>query len=136
MPELHEHKKITWNMHVARDLCSYDMIIGQNLLEFLGIYLLFSKKAIAWSNAMIPFKDVSGMSPGLYYIRESSTVTAATNRIKEILDEKYQPADLDQICQDQKQLSIAEQAALKNLLQKYSTLFDGTLGKWKGQKLT
>ena len=80
---------------MARDLGSYDMIIGQDLLEFSGMDLLFSKKPVTWSNTMIPFKDVSGMSPGLYYMKENSTVTTATNRIKEILDANYQPADLN-----------------------------------------
>ena len=116
-------------MHVAKDLGSYDMIIGRDLLKFLGIDLLFSQEVIVWNNATLPFKDVSGTSPGLYYIKESTTVMAATNSVKEILDAKYKPADLEQICQEQEQLNATEKAALQQLLQKYATLFDGTLGK-------
>ena len=111
MPELHENKNITWTMHVAKDLGSYDMIIGRDLLKFLGIDLLFSQEVIAWNNATLPFKDVSGTSPGLYYIKESTAVTAATNRIKEILDVKYKPADLEQICQEQEQLNTTEKSS-------------------------
>ena len=95
IPEMHENKKITWNMDVAKNLGSYDMIIGRDLLKFLGVDLLFSQEVIAWNNAAIPFKNVSRISPRLFYIKESTAVTAATNRVKEILNAKYKPADLE-----------------------------------------
>ena len=37
IPELQDDRLIEWDVHVTKDLGSYDMIIGRDLLEFLGI---------------------------------------------------------------------------------------------------
>ena len=42
MSELHEDKRIKWHMHIAKDLSPYNIIIRQDLLEFLGIDICFS----------------------------------------------------------------------------------------------
>ena len=60
LPEFHENKEITWNMYVdnasPKD-CHYDMIIGQNLLEELGMDFLFSEGIMIWHNVEVPMKD-------------------------------------------------------------------------------
>ena len=58
----------------------------------------------------------------------------ATERIKRILDAKYEPANLDELEQECKHLSPAEQSGLKDLLEQNKDLFDGSLGHWKGEK--
>jgi hypothetical protein len=57
-------------------------------------------------------------------------VNDATERIKSILDAKYEAADLEKVCSAQDHLRIEEQRKLLALLDKYKDLFDGTLGKW------
>jgi hypothetical protein len=50
----------------------------------------------------------------------------------QILDAKYQKADLQAIVRDDcKHLSADQQKKLLQLLKKYKLLFDGTLGDWK-----
>jgi hypothetical protein len=50
----------------------------------------------------------------------------------QILDTKYQQADLQSIVRDNcKHLSANQQKKLLQLLTKYELLFDGTLGGWK-----
>ena len=46
LPELHEKKLIQGELHIAPDLEAYDIIIGKDLLTFLGINTLFSKGRI------------------------------------------------------------------------------------------
>ena len=50
IPELHPDKLIEWNMHMASDLGVYDMIIGRDILSFLGIDIKFSSLEMEWEN--------------------------------------------------------------------------------------
>jgi hypothetical protein len=49
---------------------------------------------------------------------------------QQILDAKYAPADLESLSSESKHLTAHEQQLYSNLLTKYKSLFDGTLGKW------
>ena len=135
LPELHEKKLIQWDLHIAPDLGVYDMIIGRDLLTFLGVDILFSKSKIEWEHAELPFKDVNISRTEAYHIQDSKLITTSTERIKKILDTKYEPANLKNIVQTQKHLTITEQEKLYKLLNKYDKLFDGSLGVWKGTKV-
>ena len=66
-----------------------------------------------------------------FFIKEGTAVASATDRITQIVEPKYERADLKEIVQSQDQLTQAEQQSLLVLLQKYESLFDGTLGKWE-----
>jgi hypothetical protein len=55
-----------------------------------------------------------------------------TQRATRILDAKYSKADLQSVVRDNcKHLSADHQKKLLQLLRKYESLFDGTLGDWK-----
>jgi hypothetical protein len=63
---------------------------------------------------------------------EPNSTQNATKWVTQILDAKYQKADLQSIFRDNcKHLSTNQQKKLLQLLKKYETLFDGTLGDWK-----
>ena len=57
----------------------------------------------------------------------------ATSRLKQILDAKYKKADLDAVCEECTNLSGRQRDMLKRVLEKHETLFDGTLGHWRGE---
>jgi len=61
-------------------------------------------------------------------------VDEATQRLKCILDAKYESADLEQIVAQCTNLNNEQKQSLKELLNKYKALFDGTLGTWKGEE--
>ena len=69
---------------------------------------------------------------GIYQGAVLTYLEDMSQRIKNILDAKYEPADLDEVIKEQTELSTDEKQKLRVLLDKYSDLFDGTLGKWKG----
>jgi hypothetical protein len=59
-PEFNLKKQISWVFHVddsSESSSTYDMIIGQNLLEELGIILNFNCKIVTWDTCTIPMKD-------------------------------------------------------------------------------
>ncbi len=131
LAEFHDDRLIEWNLHVTKNLGAYDMIIGRDILEDLGLDIRFSTKDTEWDGASVPFKDVDDGQAQSYHINDSEAVEEAVDRLKDILDAKYQPADLDEIAREQKQLDPEEQRLLRDLLEKYKSLFDGTLGHWK-----
>ena len=60
-----------------------------------------------------------------------------TNLATQILDTKYNKADLQSIARDNcKYLSANQQKKLLQLLKKYRMLFDGTLGGWKSEQVS
>ena len=130
IPELQDKKLIEWTFHVTKDMGAYDMIIGRDIMSFLGIDIQFSTQEIVWGHASMPFKPVGADEHTDYHIDESMAVEQSTDRIKEILDAKYEPANLEKVCSAQSQLKAEQQLKLLALLQKYAGLFDGTLGKW------
>jgi hypothetical protein len=63
---------------------------------------------------------------------EPQSTKDATKRVTQILDAKYQKADLQSIARDDcKHLSTNQQKMLLQLLKQYESLFDGNLGDWK-----
>jgi len=134
IPELHDNRMITWKVHVTKDLGAYDMIIGRDILTDLGIDIRFSTETIEWDDSQIPFKDMDAHIHQSYHVDDPHAVDEASERLKHILDAKYEAADLGEVCREQKQLSDEEQKRLQSLLEKHSSLFDGTLGNWRGQE--
>ena len=135
IPELHDKCLIEWDVHVTKTLGAYDMIIGRDLLQFLGIDVLFSSMSVEWEGASMPFKEIDASLIDSYHVSEPAAVEDRTNRVKKILEAKYEAADLQQICSKQDQLLKEQQQKLYDLLDKYAELFDGTLGKWKGTEV-
>ncbi len=63
---------------------------------------------------------------------EPHSTQDATKHVMRILDAKYKKADLQSIVRDNcKHLSTDQQKKFLQLLKKYESLFDGTLGDWK-----
>jgi hypothetical protein len=62
---------------------------------------------------------------------EPQSTKDPTKLVTQILDVKYQKADLQSIVKDNcKHLNTNQQKKLLQLLEKYKLLFDGTLGDW------
>ena len=109
MTELHEDKDIVWYCHVTKSLGNYDMIIGRDLLEFLGIDTRFSNQTVAWDYATIPFKDTWDDENSMFHINEPDHLVEATDRLKRILEAKCEAANLEQVCREQDGLNDDEQ---------------------------
>ena len=139
LPAFHEHRNISWTAFVDEtDKLSsqYDMIIGRDLLDELGMNFLFSTNLMEWDNASTPMLDpdlfdqdnLDKLAKEMLYMHDPDTTEA--ERIQDILDAKYCKADLAKLAQECDQLDKEDQQKLLKLLQKYEHLFDGTVGTW------
>ena len=133
MPELNHDRVIDWKFHVADNLGAYDLIIGRDLMQELPINLHFDTMEIEWDTARIPMRPIDAMSHTSYHVQDPPAVADATQRIKAILDAKYEKADILKLVKEQTHLTASRQKKLRKLLTAFADLFDGTLGKWRGR---
>ena len=140
LPALHENQVITWNCYVDTSdpkSCNYDLIIGRDLMIEVGIDLCFSTAEIKWDGSSTPMQSVDKLDKKLVNKFENELlfahdpVTTDAERIQNIVENKYCPADLNTIVKNCKVLNNSEQSTLLQLLNKFKHLFDGTLGHWK-----
>ena len=131
LPEFHRDRVIEWKLHVTPDLGAYDMILGRDLLVGLGIVIDFGNNTLEWDSIVIPMKDSDADVKDSYAMQEPDTIISATDRLKSILDAKYEKAELEQVSQEAEHLNDAEQKQLHALLREFPQLFDGSLGKWR-----
>ena len=133
LPELDPSKIITKQMVVCTKPSTYDMIIGRDILEELGIDIKFSTHTIQWGEREIPMKDKDCGEKESYFVDDSKAGEESMERIKQILDAKYEPANLKEVTKGCTHLELKQRLQLYKLLEKYSILFDGTIGRWKNE---
>ena len=68
-----------------------------------------------------------------YYTHETPRHEGTVGRVERILDAKCEPADLDEVVVNSTHLTKEQQAELFSLFKRHESLFDGTLGTWKGE---
>jgi hypothetical protein len=100
MPEFHRDMVIEWDINVSSmNLGANDMIIGRDILQGLGIKFDFVSNTVEWDGAVIPMSDTDSLEDEAFYIQEPEAVTSSVDRIKHILDAKYERANLGEIAQ-------------------------------------
>jgi hypothetical protein len=120
----------------------YDLIIGKQTLHDRGAVLDFKKRTITIDEILLPMRNINNLQPkssisrelklNSSYAQEPESTHNATKCVVEILDAKYDKADLSSIVKNNcAHLSMPHQNSLLALLLKYKELFYGTLGDWK-----
>ena len=107
----------------------------------LEIILDFKHKMITIDEIELPMQSIHKMPTsrrkalalfnGLANQKEPASTAEATNHVVRILDANYKKANLQEVVNNCTHLSAKEQTQLLELLTKYESLFDGTLGAWK-----
>ena len=130
---------------IEDDVVGYDMVIGRDLMTTLNMDLLFSKKLVSWEGMEIPMRDFKSLSKHNYSrhelkamvqtMQEPKATKESTSRMVEILDAKYEKANLKEVVAAATHLSDFQKEQLHQLLKKYEELFDGTLGEWQGPEV-
>jgi len=119
----------------------YDLIIGKQTLHDIGTVLDFKEKTITIDSILLPMRNIVNLQlkPSLTRALRHNTSQAqepistqnATKRAIEILDTKYDKANLPAIVKDNcSHLTPSQQEKLLSLLFEFEGLFDGTLGDW------
>ena len=116
-------------------------IVSTETMKELGIVLDFKAKAIRIDEITLPMRNINHLQGhsilGMLkhnnsLAKEPISMQDATRCAIRILDAKYNKADLQSIVENNcKHLSADQQNMLLQLLMKYESLFDGTLGDWK-----
>ena len=129
LPEFHSDRVISWDAHVHESNVTqkYDMIIGRDLLNALNMDIRFSDQTITWEDGMIPMKPTDCTKDDSFFIKDEME-----DDLGRILNAKYEKADLEKVVSDYDHLQRDEKEKLLCLLRDYESLFDGTLGTWKG----
>jgi hypothetical protein len=116
------------------------LAINRDFLGELGIIMNFNDHTVTWDTDTIPMKDrdtctlssVEALIEVYMIVNEPQTLRDEYSRATKILDAEYKQisASLDDVIKTCENLHLEEQHQLKELLQKYEHLFDGTLGEF------
>ena len=134
LPEFYESKYLEVTPYVFTNQTRYDMIIGRDLLQQLGMVIDFNTNTIQWNEAIVPMKNPDAQKQEAY-IQDSESIDDATRRIKDIIEAKYEPANLEEVVELSTNLNKEQRTELKYLLEKHKTLFDGSLGLWENESV-
>lgn len=128
LPEFSKTKTITWSKHVDdnSDLphVQYDMIIGTNMMEAVGIDLRFSTMTIKLDYVIIPMKNrglVSDRNAAEIIFRsavQSPLISRAEERHRTILDADYSAIDIDEYVEELHHLTKESRNKLKEYLKR------------------
>ena len=132
--ELHANKLINQSLHVVDlNIDHYDMIIGCDLIRYLGFDIHGADMTIHWDNAAIPWRNIDSTTNDVFLLSQyNAPFNSETKRMKLILDTKYTKYDLKTITESSTNLDRQDRNELYTLLKKYESLFDGNLGTNNG----
>jgi hypothetical protein len=77
-------------------------------------------------------KDCEATFEESFHVGNTVAMEEAATRIREILEAKYEKANLTEICDKSMHLETEQQEQLFRLLSQYEELFNGELGQWDG----
>ena len=143
LPEFSQTKIMSTKADVkivkTKDKPSYDLIIGIETLAKWRAKFDFIDRIVTLDGESVPMKPLNAFSDPrrLYNIYREATepavTKAATERVCQFLEAKYEKADLPSVVEDNcPHLTDDQREALLKLLQKHESLFEGKLGQWDG----
>jgi hypothetical protein len=129
LPQFSPTLELEWEVDVIPDMSNmpYDMILGRDVMKELNLDVLSSDLTITMGHVKIPWTNRTAKSSSLFNIDDDIDMDDSADRVRKILDAKYEPAKLDEIVAEC-DLSPDQKIRLLSLLEKYESLFDGTLG--------
>ena len=109
----------------------YDLIIGRDLMADIGLDVLASNQTITWDDAAIPWRNIDSTTNDALFYDDNVMKPQEKDlkRLNNILDAKYQKADLDVSVEALEHLSSTEKIKLLMVLRKHKKIFDGSLGR-------
>jgi hypothetical protein len=120
----------------------YDLIIGKQTMHNLGVLLDFHKKTITIDKILLPMRKIANLQlkpritralrENICFAQKPISTRSTTKSVVEILDSKYEKADLPAIIRKNcSHLKTSDREKLLSVLLKFELLFNGTLGDWK-----
>ncbi len=120
----------------------YDLIIGKQTMHDLGVKMDFQEKTITIDKILLPMRNITNLQlkpritrtlrENSCFAQEPISTRSKTKHVVEILDAKYEKADLPAIIRENcSYLTAFDREKLLSVLLKFELLFDGTLGDRK-----
>lgn len=138
LPEFHESATVTQTYHVCHQKIPYDVIIGRETLQQLGISLDFKNSQIIWNDSAVEMKQpklLDNRSNLLQLANADEPRHCVQNslRAERILDITSPAADIFAIVGNIQHLDQAQKEAFYSLLKEHEQLFDGNIGTWNAE---
>ena len=148
LPELDKNRNIEEQKALIfeSDSCKYDVILGADFLTKTGIDVRYSTGTIEWFENELPLrdphilkdKDFASMAEIIELQQEAEFFGMdwydPNCYAIEILDAKYEMVPIDDVIQQLVHLNQKQKADIKHVLNKFTKLFDGTLGVYPHRK--
>ena len=116
---------------------AYDVILGVKSLTEIGTILNFADSTVTIDQVELPmrgedsFSDINALNAQFRERLEPISMRVATTRTVEILDAKYEEANIPEIVKTNcGHLTTLQRNKLLRLLLEHKELFDGSLGDW------
>jgi hypothetical protein len=111
----------------------------------MGLIVDFKDNLMTWDNVVVAMKTYPKKPPlpneplivshMILDLVEDNLITMDKCLSSDILQSKYEPWNIRQIAQGQKQLTPSQRNELEEILLKFPKLFSGGLGKFNGKKI-
>ena len=134
LPEFDSNKQVPSHQALVFDAdIRYDLIMGRDFLEKIGIRCNHDTKEICWFDRCLPMKTHQEMDGSFHHdaILEDDDLNLETH----ILDAKYEMVDAHKIASKQNHLTQKQRTELAQLFTKYHELFNGTLGRYPHRRV-
>ena len=90
IPELTPTSKVSYDLHVASNLGAYDIILGKDILQELGIVLDFNMQIVIWNHACISMKPADCKTNDSWAITDPEDVDSwAIMTYRRTIPERY-----------------------------------------------
>ncbi len=120
----------------------YDLIIGKQMMQDLGVKLVFQEKTIKKDEILLPKRNIANLQlkpritralrKNTCFAQEPNSTRSTTKCMVENLEAKYEKADLPAIIRENcSHLKSSNREKLLSVLFEFNLLFDGTIGDWK-----
>jgi hypothetical protein len=127
----------SYKARVFKTSCHYDMIIGFDMLWAMGLIVDFKDNLMTWDDIVVTMKMYPKKQPlpneplivsqMILDLIEDDLITMDECLSSDILQSKYEPPNIWQIAQGQKQLMPSQCDELEEILLKFPKLFSGGL---------
>ncbi len=138
LPQFTTNRHVTSTFHTftKRPNDKYDVILGRDLLQSIGLDIHYSASQFTWDGISV------AMVPSGYWSKDKIKHIAASwnskheeAHVTEILPAEYKPCDINAIVNEQTHLSPDEKNKLRSALLEFSDLFKGECGKYNGDPI-
>jgi len=148
LPQFSTKRKVNAAFYtfIKKPTNSYDIILGRDICQALGLDVINSKKVFTWDDisvAMVPRGHWNSSSIAAFYQKEKENTTKVQEIEEDVEDAMqadlkpaiYEAVDVNQLIEKQGHLDSSERDLLQATLKKHIKALQGLRGKWREKKV-